>query len=106
LHVICCQHNASRRIDRQLAGRAARQGDPGSAETLLSLDQPRLGRSVPASLIRRIGAQGWRRPAGLVEWLVRFPQRQDERAQRRERRELLARDSRIERDFALVGALE
>jgi preprotein translocase subunit SecA len=106
LHVICCQHNASRRIDRQLAGRAARQGDPGSAETLLSLDQPRRGRSVPASLIRRIGAQGWRRPAGLVEWLVRFPQRQDERAQRRERRELLARDSRIERDFALVGALE
>ncbi len=32
LHVICCQHNPSRRLDRQLAGRAARQGDPGSVE--------------------------------------------------------------------------
>ncbi|HKX43020.1 MAG TPA: prepilin peptidase, partial [Burkholderiaceae bacterium] len=32
LHVICCQLNAARRIDRQLAGRCARQGDPGSVE--------------------------------------------------------------------------
>ncbi len=32
LHVLCCQHNASRRLDRQLFGRCARQGDPGSAE--------------------------------------------------------------------------
>ena len=36
LHVICCQLNASRRIDRQLVGRCARRGDPGSAETLLA----------------------------------------------------------------------
>lgn len=35
LHVICCQHNASARIDRQLHGRCARQGDPGSVETIL-----------------------------------------------------------------------
>ncbi|MFZ4758719.1 MAG: hypothetical protein ACOYLX_11205 [Burkholderiaceae bacterium] len=32
LHVLSLQHNRSARIDRQLAGRAARQGDPGSAE--------------------------------------------------------------------------
>ena len=32
LHVVCCQHNPSRRQDRQLAGRAARHGDPGSCE--------------------------------------------------------------------------
>ena len=35
---ICCQHNGSRRLDRQLAGRCARQGDPGSVETWLALD--------------------------------------------------------------------
>jgi preprotein translocase subunit SecA len=33
LHVLNCQHNASARLDRQLLGRAARQGDPGSTET-------------------------------------------------------------------------
>lgn len=32
LHVIACQANRSRRIDRQLYGRCARQGDPGSVE--------------------------------------------------------------------------
>jgi preprotein translocase subunit SecA len=32
LHVICCQDNPSARLDRQLIGRCARAGDPGSAE--------------------------------------------------------------------------
>ena len=32
LHVLSCQHNRARRQDRQLAGRAARHGEPGSAE--------------------------------------------------------------------------
>jgi preprotein translocase subunit SecA len=32
LHVLSCQNNPSRRLDRQLAGRAGRHGDPGSAE--------------------------------------------------------------------------
>ena len=35
----------SRRIDRQFAGRCARQGDPGSVETWLSLDAPLAGPS-------------------------------------------------------------
>lgn len=38
LHVICCQDNASARLDRQFIGRAARQGDAGSAETWLAQD--------------------------------------------------------------------
>jgi len=32
LHVLNCQHNPSQRLDRQLAGRAARHGEPGSVE--------------------------------------------------------------------------
>ncbi|MBI5335598.1 MAG: hypothetical protein HZB72_13620 [Burkholderiales bacterium] len=35
LHVIHCQRNPNRRMDRQLIGRAARQGEPGSAERWL-----------------------------------------------------------------------
>ena len=38
LHVILTEKHESRRIDRQLAGRCARQGDPGSVETLISLE--------------------------------------------------------------------
>jgi len=35
LHIIDCQRNESRRMDRQLWGRCARQGQPGSTETWL-----------------------------------------------------------------------
>lgn len=38
LHVIVCQDNASSRLDRQVIGRCARAGDPGSAEIWLCLD--------------------------------------------------------------------
>lgn len=38
LHVILTEHYESVRVDRQLAGRCARQGDPGSFEMLLTLE--------------------------------------------------------------------
>ena len=38
LHVILTEFHESRRIDRQLYGRAGRQGDPGSCEAMVSLE--------------------------------------------------------------------
>ena len=38
LHVILTEYHESRRIDRQLFGRAGRQGDPGSYELIVALD--------------------------------------------------------------------
>ena len=38
LHVIGTERHEARRIDRQLAGRCARQGDPGLAQFFISLD--------------------------------------------------------------------
>lgn len=38
LHVIATEFAMSRRVDRQLAGRAARQGDPGSCQFFASAD--------------------------------------------------------------------
>ena len=40
LHVIGSQRFESRRVDRQLAGRAARQGDPGSCQFFIAADDP------------------------------------------------------------------
>jgi preprotein translocase subunit SecA len=38
LHVILTEYHDSRRIDRQLFGRSARQGDPGSCEAIVSFE--------------------------------------------------------------------
>ena len=38
LHVISTERHTSRRVDRQLRGRCSRQGDPGSAQFFISLE--------------------------------------------------------------------
>jgi preprotein translocase subunit SecA len=60
LHIIGSERHESRRIDRQLRGRAGRQGDPGASQFFLSLedDLMRLFRSDRiAKLMDRLGAQ-------------------------------------------------
>jgi preprotein translocase subunit SecA len=52
LHVILCQVNASRRIDRQFVGRAGRQGQPGTVQRLAALDFALLQRWWPARWLR------------------------------------------------------
>ena len=42
LHVLGAERNESRRVDNQLIGRAGRQGDPGSSQFFLALDDPLL----------------------------------------------------------------
>ncbi len=58
LHIIGTERHESRRIDRQLRGRAGRQGDPGSSKFYLSLgdDLMRLfGSDRIASVMQRLG---------------------------------------------------
>jgi preprotein translocase subunit SecA len=42
LYVIATERHEAARIDRQLAGRGGRQGDPGTFEAILSLEDPLL----------------------------------------------------------------
>jgi len=50
LHVMICELNDAHRVDRQLAGRSGRQGDPGSYEFFLSLDDRILTGAVAKGL--------------------------------------------------------
>lgn len=59
LHVICCTQNVSRRVDRQLYGRAARNGQPGSFESMLALDDPALALALPG-LVCHLATRGER----------------------------------------------
>lgn len=54
LHVIMTERHESRRIDRQLFGRCGRQGDPGSVETFISLEDDLVTINTPAFLRRSI----------------------------------------------------
>jgi preprotein translocase subunit SecA len=49
LHVIATELNDSPRIDRQLFGRCARQGDLGSCEAILAIDEDLIGSYLPAA---------------------------------------------------------
>ena len=60
LHIIGSERHESRRIDRQLRGRAGRQGDPGSSQFYLSLEDDLMrlfGSDRIARLMDSMGAQ-------------------------------------------------
>ena len=106
LHVISCQLNGARRIDRQLAGRAARQGDAGSVQTLLSPDTSLLARTLPAPLRALLRRCAPALPAAAVRLIARAPQWAEERRQREQRRRLIEHDERCARRLGFVGSLE
>ncbi|HEX2205857.1 MAG TPA: preprotein translocase subunit SecA [Longimicrobium sp.] len=60
LHIIGSERHESRRIDRQLRGRAGRQGDPGASEFFLSLEDDLMrlfGSERIAGIMDRLGAE-------------------------------------------------
>jgi preprotein translocase subunit SecA len=106
LHVIATEMHASPRIDRQLVGRTARQGDPGSCQLFLSLDDELFaGWENPA--IRRARRRAGRSPrAELPRFWVRYfhaAQQQQAAAHRRERQSLLRHEQERERSYRELG---
>jgi preprotein translocase subunit SecA len=106
LTLICCQHNASRRIDRQLIGRCARHGDPGTAVTLLNARQPLIAAGVPEWVRRRLPLDGLVYPALFVALLVGLPQWMEERRQRASRRTALEQDEAWDRSHPTGATAE
>jgi preprotein translocase subunit SecA len=103
LHVICCQQNAARRIDRQLVGRCGRQGDPGSAEIYIALDGPLLARHWLARLLRICTRGPEMRHSWLGALALRLAQRAKECSHKTERELLLEREEETGNWFAFSG---
>ena len=103
LHVLSCQHNPSQRLDRQLAGRAARHGDPGSSEAWLLRDalasENRLDVDSSPSWTSPIFAT----PQALTALRWRLWQNREERRRRALRRDLLAQGQQWDRDLPFAG---
>jgi preprotein translocase subunit SecA len=105
LHVILTEFHDSRRVDRQLFGRCARQGDNGSCEAIVSIDDevyttyaPRATRVARAMMARgiRVPAWGFR----FVKWLA---QRSSERRGAGARIANLKTDRRLDQVLAFSG---
>jgi len=84
LHVISCEPNNSFRVDRQLYGRAARQGDPGSAQLYCSAEDELFVRHAPKA--RRT----WRMIG--PKKLIKMAQARAERLARFNRKQVLKAD--------------
>ncbi len=70
LHVVSIDANQSARVDRQLFGRAARQGDPGSVMSIYSADDELLSRFVPSFVIRMwMRTLVMQRMSGVAQWM-------------------------------------
>jgi len=106
LHVLATERHDARRIDRQLFGRCGRQGDPGSFQVVVSLEDEIVhdyfkGHALRLSgLFRRFGRP---LPAWLAERLVSIAQRGAERHHGRVRRELLHFDDQLSDLLAFTG---
>jgi preprotein translocase subunit SecA len=101
LVVLLCERHASRRVDRQLVGRCARQGDPGISVEHLSFDDWTLAQAgAPLRRLARVSSPAL---AGLA---FRVAQRGLERLSARARLGLVRRDEDIERSLGFAGGLD
>ena len=93
LHVILTEFHESARIDRQLIGRGARQGNPGSWQAIVARDD---------DLFRRF-APGWMRRTARLATLRRWCQAAAERANAATRASTLAEESDLRDRLAFTG---
>lgn len=106
LHVILTAFHETQRIDRQLYGRAGRQGDPGSAEAFSALDDElyRHFASGGVKVLRRV--KRWPLRNGGAEWLRKWAQSVAERRHAAVRRQTELAEERLRKAMAFTGGAE
>jgi len=106
LHVLATERHEARRIDRQLFGRGGRQGDPGSYQVILSLDDE-LFDEFFGQWPQRLFGRFTKPDAPIVSWattlLVAVAQRAAESRHGQLRRDLLKLDENLGDMLAFSG---
>ncbi|GAA0788828.1 preprotein translocase subunit SecA [Marinobacterium sediminicola] len=110
LHVILTELHDSARVDRQLVGRSARQGQPGSWEEILSLEDE-LVQVLSGKLLAPLVKALQRSPESrALQWVARkvywLAQKKLERYHKRIRRSLLKAEFQTRRSLSFTGKSE
>lgn len=105
LHVILTEFHESGRVDRQLFGRSARQGNPGTVEAMVSLEDELFYRFAPMAtkFVASVVLAGGRHGPRMFRWLVRYAQDRSERQGRRVRLDTIKRDRKWLQALGFVG---
>lgn len=104
LHVISTDRNESGRIDRQLYGRAGRQGDPGSAIAFVSLEDELVRKYVSRASRRAAARAGEREVSGSrMKRLFDKAQARAQRLARKQRKSVLKSDDWMEENLGFAG---
>jgi preprotein translocase subunit SecA len=108
LHVLATERHEAARIDRQLYGRTGRQGDRGSHETIMSIEDDLIAtRGGLWRWVMKVLLRFWDPLKGpLASFLVRLAQVSAERTHARNRRELLRSEEQLVSSLAFSGRME
>ncbi|MGQ7847576.1 preprotein translocase subunit SecA [Granulosicoccus sp. 3-233] len=109
LHVLNLEINDSRRVDRQLQGRAARQGQPGSCQDILCVDDDVLkleSGALAKRLLSMATAGSTTSNSSLVAALIRRAQRRVESRHRQQRIAVARGQTQLQRILAVGGRSE
>lgn len=107
LFVIACSRMESKRVDRQLYGRAGRQGDPGMAQCFVSMEdkllQQRYNPSLLAAAKNLIASKA---PGSyfLARHLTNKAQKRLEKNSRRQRESVLKSDKWLKESLTFSGS--
>ena len=103
LHVIAAECNPEFRIDRQLFGRCARQGDPGSCEAILSFEDGLFTAFYPDWLLRWLSRKSPPVSGFFARVLVWLPQWANSLRFRQQRMDMLLLDEKLVSAMAYSG---
>ncbi|NLH41343.1 MAG: hypothetical protein GX448_05840 [Planctomycetes bacterium] len=106
LHVIAAERNESGRIDRQLFGRCARQGDPGTAQAIVSLEDEFVCRYAPrltGHLHRRSAGRSDDVSSRLTRTAFALAQRRAERLALQQRKSVMRADQWLDENLGFSG---
>ncbi len=107
LCVIATERHEAGRVDRQLFGRSARQGDPGSAVAIVSLEDELLKRYLPnvtAAMLKRYGRGEAEISSTITRRVFDISQRRAETLALRQRKGVLRTDDWLDEYLGFAGS--